>query len=268
MNLGVITMTENRTWLASVLFLDIVGYTKEAVDQQMSIKQNFTAIVVPALQMLNRDECLQLDTGDGCAICYLGDPEKLYSIALTLQRTFSAIDVNSAAAYQVRLGLNLGPIKITNGISGDRNCVGAGINDAQRVMDFARENQLLISKSFYEMVCSMSSSYSEQLDEAGTRLDKHEKVHVVYELSSSYLSRVPGSVNSMSGGFEIEPNTRERIEKEFSRYIGREKSEQLISNTLINADSLAHLCELLTDSLSEDDRYHFNEFLNYYGYSK
>jgi class 3 adenylate cyclase len=261
-------MTENRTWLASVLFLDIVGYTRQPVDQQMAIKQNFKSIVAPAIEGLNSDECLQLDTGDGCAICYVGDPEKLYPIALTLQRTFSAIDANSATAYTVRLGLNLGPIKITDGISGERNCVGAGINDAQRVMDFARENQLLVSKSFYEMVGSMSSTYSEQLVEAGTRLDKHEKAHVVYELTSSYLGRVPDSVNSISGGFTIEASTRERIETEFSRFVGREKAEQMVSNALVNADSLGHLCELLAGQLSEDDRYHFSEFLKYYGYRK
>ncbi len=63
-------MMDSRTWLASVLFLDIVGYTKVPVDQQLAIKLHFTSIVSPQLEDFEAEECLQLDTGDGCAICH------------------------------------------------------------------------------------------------------------------------------------------------------------------------------------------------------
>jgi hypothetical protein len=67
-------MTDNRTWLVSVLFLDIVGYSKVPVDEQVSIKLNFTDIVANSLDSLNKQDCIRLDTDNGCAICYLGDP--------------------------------------------------------------------------------------------------------------------------------------------------------------------------------------------------
>ena len=47
-------MTDNRTWLVSVLFLDIVGYSKVPVDEQVSIKLNFTDIVANLLDSLNK----------------------------------------------------------------------------------------------------------------------------------------------------------------------------------------------------------------------
>ena len=81
-------MTDNRTWLVSVLFLDIVGYSKVPVDEQFSIKLNFTDIVANLLDSLNKQDCIRLDTGNGCAICYLGDPEKLFQIGINLKCFF------------------------------------------------------------------------------------------------------------------------------------------------------------------------------------
>ena len=82
-------MSDSRTWLVSVLFLDIVGYSKVPVDQQLTIKLHFTDAVSRSLDSLNKQDCIQLDTGDGCAICYLGDPEKLFPIAIHLQGIFA-----------------------------------------------------------------------------------------------------------------------------------------------------------------------------------
>ncbi|MFT5741882.1 MAG: hypothetical protein ACI822_003224 [Gammaproteobacteria bacterium] len=265
-------MTENRTWLASVLFLDIVGYSRVPVDQQLAFKAHFKSIVAPGLTRLNMEECIQLDTGDGCAICYLGDPESLYPIAIQLQQQFSSLDPDASDYYQVRLGLNLGPIKITDGIGGDRNCVGSGINDAQRVMDFAAENQLLISRSFFEMVNSMSSAYSDQLRAAGSRSDKHDKIHDVYELVAPASNAVSTStmaptIATNPSALSLEAEVENKIISEYARYLGKDQAQQVFARHIQQAHSLASLCSALGGELSEDDRYQFGVFTQYYGYS-
>lgn len=259
-------MTDSRTWLVSVLFLDIVGYSKVPVDQQLTIKLHFTDIVSGALDSLDKQDCIQLDTGDGCAICYLGDPEKLFPISIHLQRIFAGQGENDPVYYQVRLGLNLGPVKVMDGISGDRNCVGAGINDAQRVMDFADENQLLVSKAYFDVVNSMSASYADQLSHAGTRADKHDKAHEIYQLDTSQTA--PGTPHSQdTAGFVIDAGVRQAITKEYAKYVGTSAAASTLESDCIHATSLASLCEALSKTLSEDDRYNFNEFTRYYGYS-
>ena len=55
------------------------------------------------------------------------------------------------------MGINIGPVRIVEGINGERNCLGAGINEAQRIMDFASSNQLFVSKSFYDVVSKVSN---------------------------------------------------------------------------------------------------------------
>ena len=44
---------KNRTWLCSVLFMDIVDYSKLPDDQQMLVKQSFSTLVVDALKFAN-----------------------------------------------------------------------------------------------------------------------------------------------------------------------------------------------------------------------
>ncbi len=256
-------MSDSRTWLVSVLFLDIVGYSKVPVDEQLTIKLHFTDAVTRSLDSLDEQDCVQLDTGDGCAICYLGDPEKLFPIAIHLQGIFAGQQITDPVQYQVRLGLNLGPVKVVAGISGDRNCVGAGINDAQRVMDFANDNQLLVSKAYFDVVNSMSASYATQLTHLGTKADKHDKTHELYHLNSGQDN--PGLPKVAAAGFELDSEVKRRITREYAKFVGSSQAESAIKNA--QSSSLAMLCETLSKSLSADDRYNFEQFTSYYGYS-
>ena len=256
-------MNDSRTWLSSVLFLDIVGYSKVPVDQQMSIKLHFTELVAEQVDSLGTSECIELDTGDGCAICYMGDPEKLYPVATRLREQFASLAESDKMRYAVRMGLNLGPVKIVEGISGEKNCVGAGINDAQRIMDFAGENQLLVSKSYFDIVSNMSSTYSEQLVSAGARADKHDKIHEVYELASLRSDVATPSVAAES--IHLDAVVRQRLIDGYAKYVGRAEAETRLAQTVKLADSSADVCDRLASQLNEDDRYHFNEFVEYYG---
>ncbi len=258
-------MNESRTWLVSVLFLDIVGYSKVPVDKQMIIKQHFIACVANNVQNLDTSECIELDTGDGCAICYLGDPEKLYPVATKLRQQFANLEESPELSYAVRLGLNLGPVKVVDGISGERNCVGAGINDAQRIMDFAEANQLLVSKSYYDVVSNMSSHYAVELNSAGAHVDKHDKIHEVFALETT--ESTPNSPQVTLSGFELEDAIRQRLTSEYAKYVGANEAENSIQQMQSRATSVSELCQLLANALGEDDRYHFNEFVTYYGYN-
>ena len=255
-------MTDNRTWLVSVLFLDIVGYSKVPVDEQVSIKLNFTDIVANSLDSLNKQDCIRLDTGNGCAICYLGDPEKLFQIGINLKCIFFEKHVTKTDYYQVRLGLNLGPVKVVEGVNDDRNCLGAGINDAQRVMDFADSNQLLVSKTYFDVINNMSASYASQLINLGTRADKHNKAHEVYQHNESLENTRLRSAPNASG-FQIDNDVEQRITREYAKFVGSNEAQSVMDKT----SSTAMLCETLSKSLSADDRYHFEEFKRYYGYS-
>jgi hypothetical protein len=60
------------------------------------------------------------------------------------------------------------------------NIIGDGINVAQRVMSFAETGQLLVSRSFYEVVSCLSKDYESLFGYVGARTDKHVREHEVY----------------------------------------------------------------------------------------
>jgi hypothetical protein len=89
---------------------------------------------------------------------------------------------DSAGALAVRLGVNLGPVRLVKDLNGQMNIIGDGINVAQRVMSFARPGQLLVSRSFYEVVSCLSRDYANLFHHEGARTDKHVREHDVYSV--------------------------------------------------------------------------------------
>ncbi len=271
-------MTEDRTWLATVLFMDIFSYSIIPVNQQLKIKRHFMNLVSKEIDQLENEETLRLDTGDGIAICYLGDPERMYPVARRLRDDFASLNDDSEYNYKVRLGLNLGPIKLIEDLNHERNCIGSGINDAERVMSFAAENQLLVSKSYFEMVSKMSQNYSNELRHIGLRSDKHHQQHDIYELAVEVV-RVndfphvvtdysPVKTDTHEDTVELDSEIIERITNEYVKYIKRNEAEKLIQEAMERAHTIQEFSALLTKAIaSEDDRYSFNQYLEYYGYS-
>src|SRR5687768_10396849 len=131
--------TSGRTLVTSVLFLDIVGYSKKSVSEQMAVKQVFNEALAKGLKPLASADRVILDTGDGAAVTFLGNPEDALFAGLILQRE---------TELPVRMGINLGAVRVVKDINGQTNILGDGINVGQRVMSFADPGQLLVSRSF------------------------------------------------------------------------------------------------------------------------
>jgi class 3 adenylate cyclase len=172
---------QSRTWLCSVVFLDIVGYTEGAVTQQIDMKRHLQDLIADAISEVPKSDRLMVDTGDGAALCFLGDPEEALFAALNLRDRLTNMN-EIETPFTVRIGINLGPVKVLKNLSGQQNPLGDGINNAQRVMSFAKPNQILVSRSFYDVIACLSQEYAQLFQFLGTRKDKHIKEHAVYEV--------------------------------------------------------------------------------------
>src|SRR4051812_1125924 len=166
--------SSGRTLVCSVLFLDIVEYSKKPVSEQLSLKQEFNRELTKSLEQVPPRDRIILDTGDGAAVTFMGDPEDALFAAMAMR--------DSAGALAVRLGVNLGPVRLVKDLNGQLNIIGDGINVAQRVMSFARPGQLLVSRSFYEVVSCLSRDYASLFHHEGARTDKHVREHDVYSV--------------------------------------------------------------------------------------
>ena len=166
--------SSGRTLVCSVLFLDIVEYSKKPVSEQLQLKQEFNRVLTKSLEQVPARDRIILDTGDGAAVTFMGDPEDALFASMAMR--------DGAGALAVRLGVNLGPVRLVKDLNGQLNIIGDGINVAQRVMSFARPGQLLVSRSFYEVVSCLSRDYASLFHHEGARTDKHVREHDVYSV--------------------------------------------------------------------------------------
>jgi class 3 adenylate cyclase len=180
----------NRTWLCCVVFTDIVGYSRQSTQSQHAIKEVFNYYLSESLKEVSPNDLVLLDTGDGAAIC-LSDPEEALFSCLTMQSAFVRDESLPNFKLEVRIGINLGSVKLIRDLNGNLNAVGDGINVAQRVMSFAAPNQILASRSFFEVASSLSDEYQRLFSYEGVRTDKHVKEHSVYALASRDQSDRP-----------------------------------------------------------------------------
>src|SRR5437868_2783554 len=166
--------SSGRTLVCSVLFLDIVEYSKKPVSEQLQLKQEFNRSLTKSLEPVPPRDRIILDTGDGAAVTFMGDPEDALFASMAMR--------DSAGAVPIRLGVNLGPVRLVKDLNAQMNIIGDGINVAQRVMSFSRPGQLLVSRSFYEVVSCLSRDYANLFHHEGARTDKHVREHDVYSV--------------------------------------------------------------------------------------
>jgi len=172
----------NKTIMCSVLFLDIVEYSKKSVAGQISLKDRFNSYLSAAIRDVPVTDRIILDTGDGAAINFLGDVEDALKAAISLRESLLDEDPEVDHPLLVRMGVNLGPVRLVRDINGQPNIVGDGINVAQRVMGFADVAQILVSRSYYDAVSRLSPQYAGMFHYQGSRTDKHVREHEVYAI--------------------------------------------------------------------------------------
>src|SRR3989338_3284077 len=173
---------DNRTIMCSVLFLDIVEYSKKSVSGQISLKDWFNSYLSAAISNVPIDDRIILDTGDGAAINFLGDVEDALKAALSLRESILNEGPNQDPPLLVRAGINLGPVRLVRDINGQPNIVGDGINVAQRIMGFADADQIFVSRSYFDAVSRLSPLYAGMFTYQGSHTDKHVREHEVYAI--------------------------------------------------------------------------------------
>ncbi len=177
----------NRTFICSVVFLDMVEYSKKPVAEQIFFKERLNTLLTEALANVAPNDRIILDTGDGAALSFLGDPEDALYVSLSLREALEGPQP-PGPELKMRLGINLGPVRLVKDINGQPNIIGDGINVAQRVMSFSEPGQIMVARSFYEVVSCLSEGYGRLFHYEGSRTDKHVREHEVYTVQATSAS--------------------------------------------------------------------------------
>lgn len=175
----------NRTSICSVVFLDIVNQSKKPVSEQIQNKELFNGFINEAIKDVAQNDRILLDTGDGAAIALLGAPEEALFIAMTIRDSILKHNKDNERQLYVRTGINLGPVRVVSDINGRPNILGDGINVAERVMSFSEPNQILVSRSYYEITSRLTEEITGMFTYFGIKQDKHIREHEVYSIRSA-----------------------------------------------------------------------------------
>jgi class 3 adenylate cyclase len=180
------TELDRQTRMAAVVFADIVGFSKKSVPAQLAAKEVLARLLQRLVTPYPANSRIVLDTGDGAAVGFLVSPEYALSLTLRLRRELDAApDDGLLRSRDLRLGINLGPLKVVTDVNGHPNMVGEGINSAERIMSFAAPGETTASRSFQEAVYYLDASFQTLFEPLGLRADKHGREHEVFRLTTA-----------------------------------------------------------------------------------
>src|SRR6266571_414058 len=130
--------------IGHVLFIDIVGYSKLLIHEQLEYLEKLREIVraTESFRAAQREAKLtRLPTGDGGALVFGTSPEAPVKCAMEIAR-----ELKKHPELRVRMGIHSGPVNEVVDLNEQANIAGAGINIAQRVMDCGDAGHILVSK--------------------------------------------------------------------------------------------------------------------------
>jgi TolB-like protein/class 3 adenylate cyclase/Tfp pilus assembly protein PilF len=130
--------------IAHVLLIDVVGYSKLLVDEQIEFLKELNQIV-RSTECFRAAETagklIRVPTGDGMALLFFRSPEEPAQCALEISQA-----LKDHPHIELRMGVHSGPVNKISDVNDRTNIAGAGINIAQRVMDCGDAGHILLSK--------------------------------------------------------------------------------------------------------------------------
>jgi serine/threonine-protein kinase len=137
--------------IAHLLLIDVVGYSKLLVNEQIELLQELKQIVRSTESFRAaeaRGELIRVPTGDGMALAFFHSPEEPARCALEISK-----ELQDHPSMQLRMGVHSGPISRVTDVNEKTNIAGSGINVAQRVMDCGDAEHILLSAHVAEDLC-------------------------------------------------------------------------------------------------------------------
>jgi TolB-like protein/class 3 adenylate cyclase/Tfp pilus assembly protein PilF len=167
--------------IAHILLMDVVGYSKLLVNEQIELLEELKQIVrsTECFRAAEaRDELIRVPTGDGMALIFFHSPEEPAQCALEISRA-----LQDHPSIQLRMGVHSGPVSRVTDVNEKTNIAGSGINVAQRVLDCGDAGHILLSAHVAEDLCEYRhwQPYLHDLGECEVKYGLHLHLFNLYK---------------------------------------------------------------------------------------
>lgn len=161
---------------AHILFIDIVGYSRQLIDAQVRLLDELQSNLRLLLEVRRSEwdgSLIRVPSGDGMALVFFRDLEAPVRCAIDLWRLLKPLP-----DMQIRMGIHSGPVYRLEDINAQANVAGAGMNMAQRVMDCGDAGHILVSSTVADVLRQVSN-WQPCLHDIGECEVKHgERIHL------------------------------------------------------------------------------------------
>ena len=158
----------NKASICAIVHLEIIDFSKKTVSEQAEIKNQLNHLINHAVIDIAHNGRAILNVADGTIIACIGPLEDALEDALLISLTIrdEILENNSLSStpLYVRFGINLGATQVSSDVNGKPSIVGESIDEAQRIMSFAKPNQILVSRPYYEMTSKLSQEISQMFE--------------------------------------------------------------------------------------------------------
>jgi serine/threonine protein kinase len=242
-----LSASEARTFIGAVLFADVVRPDGDE-NAFLQGRTRLVKMLSDAIAPVPASTRLAVNTKEGCAVCYVGDPEDALRTAVQLG------DAAAGEGLGVHLGINLGPVRIAPDPNGRSRILGDGITTAFRVMRFSDPGQVLVARAYYDVIQHLKRNASECFQHLGVRRDPQARDHDIYAYSGESLAAsarmVDLSIRQAATGADITPEAIDAAERILALHIGP-MAKILVRKTVPRAGSRAELYQLLADLIPD-----------------
>lgn len=158
----------NKASICAIVHLEVIDFSKKTDSEQAEIKNQLNNLINHAVIDIAHNDRAILNVADGTVIACIGPLENALEDALLISLTIrdEILENNSLGStpLYVRFGINLGSARVSSDVNGKPSIVGESIDEAQRIMSFAKPNQILVSRPYYEMTSKLSQEISQMFE--------------------------------------------------------------------------------------------------------
>ncbi len=229
---------------AHVLFLDLVGYSKQSTEGQARLSQALVRLVHDTEEYRRANaarDLLTLPTGDGMALVFFRNPLSPVRCAVEIARALPA-----SGHLALRMGAHSGVVTRVMDAAGRENVSGDGINTAQRVMACGDPGHILVSDALADMLRRFEA-WAGALTELGETEVKHGEIVHLYNLcvEGAGNAAIPSSLSRRSQHKTAVPGPSRAPESQHA--LSGERTVALLYKR--NAPDSSHLIALLETRL-------------------
>jgi len=156
-----------KTAISSVVCIDIIDFSKKSEAEQQEAKLQLAARINHAVFDIPESDRVVVDTEKGAIISCSGALESALEdalfIALTVRDEVLSKNVDSQSPLYLLMAINLGTVRPTSN-KPNAKIQGEGLLEAQQIMSFANPNQILVSRTYYDMASKLTLEVAQMFE--------------------------------------------------------------------------------------------------------